>query len=53
MSWNMGSVLILYSVSVEDAYKCKRAINVPGISVDVRRTKVRKKHALNAWLTII
>ena len=49
----MGSVLIPYSVSVEDAYKCKRAINVPGVSVDVRRTKVREKHAQNAWLTIV
>lgn len=28
-------------VSVEDVYKCKRSISVPGISVNVRRVKVR------------
>ncbi|KAF8634926.1 hypothetical protein AX15_000665 [Amanita polypyramis BW_CC] len=26
-------------LSVEDAYKCKRPVNVPGVSVDVRRVK--------------
>jgi hypothetical protein len=28
------------TVSIEDAYKCKRPISVPGISINVRRVKV-------------
>ena len=28
-------------VSVEDAYKCKRSLSVPGIAVNVRRILVR------------
>ncbi|KAF8640975.1 hypothetical protein AX17_000621 [Amanita inopinata Kibby_2008] len=30
-------------LSVEDAYKCKRSINIPGVSVDVRRIKPTAK----------
>jgi nucleoporin POM152 len=33
-------------VSIEDAYGCKRPISVPGISVKVRRIKVRAFHSL-------
>jgi nucleoporin POM152 len=30
----------LFSVSVEDKYKCKRSLSVPGMRVNVRRVKV-------------
>jgi hypothetical protein len=29
------------AVSIEDVYECKRPVSVPGISVNVRRVKVR------------
>jgi nucleoporin POM152 len=29
------------TVSIEDVYECKRPVSVPGISVNVRRVKVR------------
>lgn len=34
-------------MSIEDAYKCKRPVSVPGISVNVRRVKVRLIFCLN------
>ncbi|KAK2460117.1 hypothetical protein APHAL10511_007883 [Amanita phalloides] len=38
-----GGTFEIDLLSVEDAYKCKRPINVPGVAVDVRRTKPTAK----------
>ena len=37
-----------FVVSVEDAYGCKRQLSVPGISVNVKRIKVRPEGIFHA-----